>query len=215
MMTEEEKQEFRSWLEKYGRPIFIAIDIVFIAITVYGSFSGFSDVVMTIMTIFAFIGYHATYRALVGYFVGLFRPKLKLKSPLFKVDAVEASIYESMGIKRWKDKVPAWNKTNFMLSLKDIRDINKVDRVLRFNISAEITHHINFYLSIFGTLFCLLKGMQPFWWSFAIVSLLLGIVGDLPFAIIQRYNRYRVLPIYLKLEERVQNQEVKEEQPQE
>lgn len=215
MMTEEDKQEFKSWLVKYGRPIFIAIDFVFLSVTIYGSFAGFSDVVMTIMTIFAFVGFHATYRALVGYFVGLFRPKLKLTSPLFSIDALEASIYESLGVKSWKDKVPAWNKTNFMLSLKDIRDINKVAQVLRFNISAEITHHINFYLSIFGTLFCLLKGMQEFWWAFAIVSLLLGIVGDVPFAIIQRYNRYRVLPIYLRLEEKALKQETHESQTQE
>ncbi len=208
-MTEAEKEEFKSVLEKYGQPIIIVVDIVFLAVTIYGSIMGFSSTVMAILTAFSFVGFHATYRALMGLLVGAFRPMLKLNSWIYIVDPIEVSIYESLGVKSWKDKVPAWNKTHFMLSMKDIRDINKVAWVLRYNISAEITHHINFCLSILGTLFCLLKGMQQWWWIFGSVSLLLGIVGDIPFAIIQRYNRSRVLPIYLRLEEKALKQEIK------
>ncbi len=208
MMTDKEKEEFKSGLVKYGRPAAIIIDAVFLAVTIYGSFMGFSEVVMAIMTAFSFVGFHATYRVSVGWIVGRFRPILNLNSPIYRIDPVEVQIYEAMGVKNWKDKVPAWNKTHFMLSLKDIRDINKVSMVLRYNISAEISHLVNFTLSMFGTLFCLLKGMQQWWYIFAIVSLLLGIFADLPFAMIQRYNRARVLPIYLKLEQKALKAEV-------
>ena len=81
-------------------------------------------------------------------------------------------------------------------------------QVLRYNISAEITHHINFYLSLLGTLFCLFKGMQGWWWMFGGVSFVLGLLADVPFMIIQRYNRYRVLPIYLRLKENANKNEI-------
>ena len=211
MMTEEEKEEFKSALEKYGVPAIVLVDLAFLATTIYGSIVGFSHMVMIILTIFSFIGFHATYRALMGRFIGYFRPLLNLNSKVFRVDSIECEIYDALKVKGWKDVVPAWNKTHFMLSLKDIRDIKKVDQVLRYNVSAEITHHLNFYCSLFGTLFCLFKGMQGWWWMFGAVSLILGCVADLPFIIIQRYNRARVYPIYKRLEEKALKEEMNDQ----
>ena len=211
MMTEEEKAEFKSFIEKYGIPVITIIDLAFLATTIYGSIVGFSHTVMIILTIFSFVGFHATYRPLIGQLVGYFRPKLNLNAKIMIVDPVEIEIYDFFNVKGWKEIVPAWNKTHFMLSMKDARDINKVSQVLRYNMSAEITHHINFYVSIFGTLFCLFKYMQGWWWMFGSVSLLLGLFMDVPFVMIQRYNRSRVYPLYQKLEQRALKEEIKEQ----
>ncbi len=208
MMNDKEKEEYKSVIVQYGLPTIVLVDLIFLAVEIYGSIQGFSQTVMIVLTIFSFIGYHATYRPLIGQLVGYSRPKLKLESKIFRIDEDEVKIYDFFGVKGWKDKVPAWNKTHFMLSLKDIRDINKVDQVLRYNISAEITHHINFYLSLLGTLFCLFKGMQGWWWMFGSASLILGLIADVPFTMIQRYNRFRVLPIYLRLKENANKEEI-------
>ena len=208
MMTDKEKEEYKSVIVQYGLPTIVLVDIVFLAVEIYGSIQGFSQSVMIALTIFSFIGFHITYRPLVGQAVGYARPKFNLESKIFRIDEDEVKLYDFLGVKSWKDRVPAWNKTHFMLSLKDIRDINKVDQVLRYNISAEITHHINFYLSLLGTLFCLFKGMQGWWWMFGGVSFVLGLLADVPFMIIQRYNRYRVLPIYLRLKENANKNEI-------
>lgn len=202
MMTEDEKEKFVSGIVRYGVPAIVVVDVVFLAVLIYGLLNRFSDTVIAILVAFSFVGYHATYRALVGVVIGKFRPIFNLNSPLFIIDPMEMPLYDKLRVKDWKEKAPAWNMTHFMLSMKDVRDINKVGRVVRYNISAEITHHCNFYLSLFGTLFCLFKGMQQFWYVFAIVSLLIGIFGDVPFIMIQRYNRFRLLPLYLRLEEK-------------
>ena len=209
MMTPEEKEEFKSIIEKYGIPVITIIDLAFLATTIYGSIMGFSHTVMVILTIFSFVGFHLTIRPVIGQIVGYFRPKLNLNSKIMMVDPIEIEIYDAFRVKDWKEVVPAWNKTHFMLSMKDARDINKVSQVLRYNMSAEITHHINFYVSIFGTLFCLFKYMQGWWWMFGSVSLILGLVMDVPFIMIQRYNRARVYPLYRKLEERALKEELK------
>ena len=208
-MTDEEKAKFKSVIVRYIVPMVYAIDAIFLGVSIYGSFVGYSQTLMIILTTCAFIGYHTSYRILVGRYVGKTRPILNLNSKLFRVDLAEASIYEALGVKDWKDKMPAWNKTHFMLSMKDARDINKISKVMRYNISAEITHHISFYLSLFGTLFCLMKGMQQWWWSFGAVSLILGLVGDLPFIVIQRYNRARLYQIYDRLVQKASKEEIK------
>ena len=195
-MKEEDKAKFKSALMKYALPVFILVDLAFFALLIYGELKGYSDVFIRAFVAVAFVGFHATYRLLVVRIVSLFRPLINPGRHWHKIDEFEMTFFEMLKVKQWKDKVPAWNRTHFMLSMKDVRNIEKVAQVLRFNICAEIMHHINFYLSLFGTLFCLFKGMQQWWWLFAIASLIIGLVADAPFAMIQRYNRYRLYPLY-------------------
>ena len=195
MITEQEKEKFKSALVKYGIPVFIIVDLCFFVVLIYGSIKGYSDRFIKIFVAIAFVAFHGSIRMLVLRIMMMCRGLINPMRPWHEVDKVEAEIFESLKIKKWKDIVPAWNRTHFSLSLKDIKNVEKVEQVLRFNIGAEIIHYMNFALSMFGTLFCLFKGMQEWWWIFALVSLLLGMFADLPFAMIQRYNRYRLLPI--------------------
>ena len=207
-MTDEEKAKFKSALMVYALPVFVLIDLAFFGLLIYGEHAGYSDTFIKIFVAIAFVGYHATYRLVVVRIVSLFRPLINPNRWWHKIDAFEMTFYELIKVKQWKDKVPAWNRTHFMLSMADIRNIDKVAWVLRFNICAEIMHHINFYLSLFGTLFCLFKGMQGYWYIFALASLLVGCFADAPFAMIQRYNRYRLIPIYQKLQQRELKKEI-------
>lgn len=208
-MDQNEKEKFKSALMKYGIPIAVIVDLSFFALLIYGQLKGYGEIFIKIFVAIAFVAYHGTYRLVVVRIVSLFRPLICPGRSWHQIDAVEIAVYDLLKVKSWKDKVPAWNKTHFVLSMKDIRDIKKVEQVLRYNIGAEIMHHMNYFLSLFGTLFCLFKGMQQWWWIFGLVSLLIGTFADLPFAAIQRYNRYRLLPIYLKLEERALKEEIK------
>ena len=202
MITDQEKEKFESAVMKYGVPIFVIVDLSFFAVLIYGSFMGYSETFIKIFVAISFTAFHGTLRMVVMRIVSLFRPLINPLSHIYEVDKVEIEIYEALNIKKWKDKAPAWDRRHFILSLKDIRNVEKVEQVLRFNIGAELIHYVDFVLSLFGTLFCLFKGMQQWWWVFGLVSLLLGLLADLPFAMIQRYNRYRLLPIYKKLKEK-------------
>ena len=202
MMTEQEKEKVTSAVVKYGIPIFIFFAISFFIVLIYGSLKGYSERFVRVFVAIAFVAFHGAVRMLSLRIMMFCRPLINPMCPLYKVDKVEAEIFEALQIKKWKDRVPAWNRTHFSLSLKDIKNVEKVEQVLRYNIGAEIIHYMNFVLSMYGTLFCLFKGMQEYWWLFALVSLLLGLFADLPFAMIQRYNRYRLLPIYKKLKEK-------------
>ena len=202
MMTEEEREKFTSNLIKYGVPVFVLVDLSFFGVLIYGSLMGYSDTFIKIFVGISFVAYQATIRMVVMRIVSLFRGFINPNRPWHNIDEKEVAAYETLKIKQWKDKVPAWDRTHFMLTMKDIRNIEKVEQVLRFNICAEIMHYIDFLLSIYGTLFCLFKGMQQWWWIFGLVSLVLGMFADLPFALIQRYNRYRLLSVYRKLQQK-------------
>ena len=101
-------------------------------------------------------------------------------------------IYEKIGIRFWKDKVPDMSAVLKHLIKKEVRFKSSAADVLRQiqeTCVAEITHH---------TLIILSLPMLIYWkskWAFlceAIYILLL----NLPFILIQRYNRPRLIALY-------------------
>lgn len=101
-------------------------------------------------------------------------------------------IYEKIGIRFWKDKVPDMSTVLKHLIKKEVRFKSSAADVLRQiqeTCVAEITHNALIILSL---------PMLIYWkgkWAFlceAIYILLL----NLPFILIQRYNRPRLIALY-------------------
>ena len=101
-------------------------------------------------------------------------------------------IYEKIGIRFWKEKVPDMSAVLKHLIKKEVRFKSSAADVLRQiqeTCVAEITHHALIILSL---------PMLIYWkskWAFlceAIYILLL----NLPFILIQRYNRPRLIALY-------------------
>ncbi len=105
------------------------------------------------------------------------------------------SIYEKLHIRKWKDKLPDMSKICKSMFPKKINNSSKADDLLRLyqeTCVAELVHNVLSALSL--ACIYIYPGKGGF-----LICLFWIVVGNLPFIIIQRYNRPKILKAYLKL----------------
>lgn len=107
----------------------------------------------------------------------------------------DGKIYEKLNIRKWKNKVPDMSKICRDMIPKKF-DISSNAESLRLLILetcvAEIVHNV---LSVLGFVCMLIwDGLGGF-----IVTLIWIIFGNVPYIIIQRYNRPKLIKTYKKL----------------
>lgn len=143
------------------------------------------------ITLFMF-AYHTDVRIFIGL---LFAKKLKYKihveSKAFVVKKSEYNFLSRMGVKRWKDRFWAWDRSLFVLQKLDNE---RMAVVLQNNISAELTHWVCAFVGLLAIPFGLLLSMEE-WAIYVITSVLTSLFADFPPICIQRFNRYRLQQI--------------------
>lgn len=101
----------------------------------------------------------------------------------------DGRVYEKLGIRRWKDKVPDMSRIlpRVMLPKRLGWGVQpeRVERMIQETCIAEFVHMILFVLG-FG---CVLLWDGPGGWMVAVVY---NLLGNVPFILIQRYNRPRL-----------------------
>lgn len=100
-------------------------------------------------------------------------------------------VYYKLGIQKWKDRVPDMSRFvphMFRKKITVMRSATYVEDLIRETCIAEIIHYM---LSLLSPVFLAL--MPPVWGP--ICMLLYVGVGNLPFIIIQRFNRPRLMEI--------------------
>ena len=140
--------------------------------------------------------YSLIYIAVLGvlsHFVGQALPRswFDAAKPPYKAAEWEKGgrVYEKLGIKRWKDIMPDMSRIMPDMVKKKLTNENKergMDTLIAETCVAECVHWGLIILS-FGILF---------WWRglwAAAFLLIYNIFGNLPFIIIQRYNRPRLV----------------------
>lgn len=136
------------------------------------------------------------YLALLGissFYIGRILPKKWFHSDRFpfRCFAIEKNgkIYEAIGIKRWKDRLPDMSKifSRIMLPKKIPFDISQ-DKVTLLIQETCVAEFIHFVLSVLG-IGCFFIWPGP---GGMIVFLIWLFVGNLPYILIQRYNRPRL-----------------------
>lgn len=140
--------------------------------------------------------YSLIYIAVLGvlsHFVGQALPRkcFDAEKPPYKAAKWEkgGKVYEKLGIKHWKDIVPDMSRIMPDMVKKKLTSENKesgMDTLIAETCVAECVHWGLIVLS-FGILF---------WWRglwAAVFLLVYNIFGNLPFIIIQRYNRPRLV----------------------
>jgi len=110
----------------------------------------------------------------------------------------EGRIYEKIGIKRWKDKLPDMSRIMKDMVPKRVsgRDVDSLRLLIRETCVAEKVHLWLMALGLGCLAIC--KGIG------GRIIAALNIIGNLPFIIIQRYNRPRLKRALNKLEARGQ-----------
>lgn len=94
-------------------------------------------------------------------------------------------IYERLGVRRWKNKVPDMSHLLPDMVKKRLGQANTL-RLIQETCAAECVHWRLLLLSV---------GILPLWrspWCW-VLWLLYNLLGNLPYIIIQRYNRPRLL----------------------
>lgn len=108
----------------------------------------------------------------------------------------EGRIYERLHIRKWKDRVPDMSKYLRSLPRKALNDAScgRVELLIQETCVAEIVHAALMALAL-PVLLC------REWWS-AVMVAAYDLLGNLPFIMIQRYNRPRLLHLEKELARR-------------
>lgn len=114
----------------------------------------------------------------------------------------EGRVYERLGIRFWKDRLPDMSRLDPRMQRKQLRAVRsreELTRLLRETCVAETVHWVLILLS--PPLLWLWPGMGGI-----IVLILDVLLGNLPYILIQRYNRPRLAALLHRRSRRERNE---------
>lgn len=129
---------------------------------------------------------------ILSHFFGQALPRARFDAGRFPYRAAKwengGKVYEKLGIKHWKDRLPDMSKIMPDMVKKKMSAVKEqgMDVLIEETCVAECVH---------WTLIVLSLGIFAFWrdaWA-VVFWLVYNILGNLPFIIIQRYNRPRLV----------------------
>ena len=139
--------------------------------------------------------YHFWGRIIMGNVSKLFEKYLNYNQWLFRQKNFEKPLYKLLCVKKWKGKALTYNPELF--SLKE----RSLDEIAQTMVKAETDHWINEVISLSTLLFPIIWGQ--FWIFF--ITVIVAMLFDAQFIIIQRYNRPRIIKILEKRQLDIKN----------
>ena len=132
------------------------------------------------------VTYHFVMRYIIA---GIFRQAMHNKADLskewYQQKDWEKKLYQKLHVKQWKNKMPTYEPDNFNLKL------HTAEEIAGAMCQAEVSHEL---IVVFSFLPLLVVPVFGAFWVFLITSALAAIM-DLMFAIMQRYNRPRIMKL--------------------
>ena len=132
---------------------------------------------------------------ILSFFIGEMLPRKNFDYRAFPYAAHAwekgGDIYLRLRINRWKDKVPDMSRYiphTFRKKLTVMRSPDHIEGLIRETCAAELVHIV---LVLLSPVFLVLL---PKGWNW-ICMLLYNLLGNLPFILIQRYNRPRLIEL--------------------
>ena len=173
-----------------GLIITIILNLFFLTGIILCCIFGFTMPYSTILITGFMFAYHCDIRILIAeIFTVFFKKRVNLSKKTYKISKKEFNFLNRLGVKKWKGSFVAWDKKQFVI--KDLRNRENLEIVLRNNISAEIIHWICFIASFFSILFGCLMSLSE-WWIYPVTAIVVPLLIDLPPILIQRFNRFRL-----------------------
>lgn len=128
--------------------------------------------------------YHLCMRLLVGEALDrILQNRVNYRRMWFQVHSVERKLYEKLRVKKWKARMPTYDKTAF-----DPKQ-HSWDEIAQAMCQSELVHEIIFVLSFLPVLATVWFGELPVF----LITSCLAACFDLLFVMIQRYNRPRII----------------------
>lgn len=173
-----------------GLIITIILNLFFLTGIILCCIFGFTMPYSTILITGFMFAYHCDIRTLIAKIFTFFcKKRVNLSKKTYKISKKEFNFLNRLGVKKWKDSFVAWDKKQFVI--KDLRNRENLEIVLRNNISAEVIHWICFIASFFSILFGCLMSLSE-WWIYLVTAIVVPLLIDLPPILIQRFNRFRL-----------------------
>lgn len=142
------------------------------------------DIMLTLTITFGVTFYHIAIRLLIGKIVdSIFHNQMNYNHRWFQAHRFEAPFYQKLKVKQWKNKIPTYSPASF--SPKE----HSWEEIVQASCQAEIVHEI---IIVFCFLPLALIPIFDSIWAFLITSIISAMM-DMPFVILQRYNRPRIL----------------------
>jgi len=145
----------------------------------------FDSAVWLFLTItFATVTYHFGMRLFVGFvFDRIMNNKVDYNRKWFQVSPAEIRFYNAIKVKRWKNRMPAYDPELFSTQN------HTWDEIVQAMCQAELVHETIVVLSFLPIMLTIWWGE---FWVFLITSVFAALI-DLSFVMMQRYNRPRLL----------------------
>ena len=173
-------------------PLFISISLLPVAVTICFSFAfTFTNaaVFLTLAITSGTTAYHFCMRLIIGVIVNaVMGNKADYRRAWFRVGEGEFAFYNFLNVKKWKDKMPTYDKKSF-----DIRQ-HSLEELVQVTCQSEIVHEIIIAASFLPIIAVVWFGALP---VFIITSCVAAGI-DLMYVFIQRFNRYRLLRVIKK-----------------
>lgn len=148
-----------------------------------------SGLYLTLAITFGTTFYHLGMRLLVGLIYGVtMRNRADYTRRWYQIRPWEQKLYQFLKVKSWKSKMPAYRPETFS------REKHSWDEIAQAMCQAELVHETNVILS-FAPVICSVW-LGEFWVFF--ITSVGGALFDLMFAVMQRYNRPRVVKAVLR-----------------
>ncbi|MDE7230769.1 MAG: hypothetical protein K2N56_09855 [Oscillospiraceae bacterium] len=143
-----------------------------------------NDVCLFMGILFMTAAYHLIVRLVIGTFGDAALEKgIDPDNHWFADSNAEQSVYRAIGVKSWKNKLPAPEPWKFSVKRRSLEDI------VAESCRTEVVHEAGVIASLLSVLLTVPFG---YLWFF-ILTAVLGGIFDLVFIIVQRYNRPRLM----------------------
>ena len=133
--------------------------------------------------------YHFAVRLAVGLLIDArYHNRMDYTRKWFRERAFEPKLYQKIGVKKWKKRLPTFSPQEFNLKSRSVAE------VVQATCQSEVVHEVNMALSFIPAVFSL-------WFGSLDVFLLTSCAAflfDSIFVIMQRYNRPRLMRLLEK-----------------
>lgn len=144
------------------------------------------EVFLSLAITFGTISYHVVMRLLVGLtFCIVMKNRADYKKRWYHVSGHEMAVYERLNVKKWKRRMPTYDRTLF-----DPR-LHTWEKIAQATCQAELVHETIALLSFLPIIAGIWFGAYPVF----VVTSVLAAGCDMLFVMMQRYNRQRIMAL--------------------
>lgn len=144
------------------------------------------EVFLSLAITFGTISYHVVMRLLVGLaFCIVMKNRADYKKRWYHVSGHEMAVYERLNVKKWKRRMPTYDRTLF-----DPR-LHTWEKIAQAMCQAELVHETIALLSFLPIIAGIWFGAYPVF----VVTSVLAAGCDMLFVMMQRYNRQRIMTL--------------------